>query len=184
MAKEDDEKAKDTQKISKVPNKLTDWGNAFREQNTDFIKDRWSRIYLQGRRLRFDSWVGKIPWRREWPPTSVFLQGELHGQRAWQARVHGIAESDMTKRLALPLFQRDLKDSGTSLREHHKTGPLISKLLWTIDVEVETPILWPPDVKNWLIGKDPEAGKDWRRKEKGMTEDEMVGWTSNSMDMS
>ena len=43
------------------------------------------------------------------------------------------------------------------------------------DVEAETPILWPPDVKNWLIWKDPDAGKDWRWGEKGMTEDEMVG---------
>ena len=38
------------------------------------------------------------------------------------------------------------------------------------------PIFWPPDMKNWLIGKDPDAGKDWRQEEKGMTEDEMVGW--------
>ena len=44
------------------------------------------------------------------------------------------------------------------------------------DAEVKTPILWPPDVKNWLIWKDPDAGKDWRWDEKGMTEDEMVGW--------
>ena len=44
------------------------------------------------------------------------------------------------------------------------------------DAEAETPILWPPDVKNWLIWKDPDAGKDWRREEKGSTEDEMVGW--------
>ena len=43
------------------------------------------------------------------------------------------------------------------------------------DAEAGTPILWPPDVKNWLIGKDTDAGKDWRQK-KGMTEDEMVGW--------
>ena len=42
--------------------------------------------------------------------------------------------------------------------------------------EAETPILWPPDVKNWLTGKDPEAGKGWGQEEKGMTEDEMVGW--------
>ena len=42
--------------------------------------------------------------------------------------------------------------------------------------EAETPILWPPDVKNWLIGKDPHAGKDWRQENKGMAEDEMVGW--------
>ena len=42
--------------------------------------------------------------------------------------------------------------------------------------EAETPILWPPDAKNWLIGKDPDAGKDWRCEEKGTTEDEMAGW--------
>ena len=44
------------------------------------------------------------------------------------------------------------------------------------DVAAETPILWPPDVKSWLIGKDPDAGKEWGQEEKGMTEDEMVGW--------
>ena len=44
------------------------------------------------------------------------------------------------------------------------------------DAEAETPILWPPDGKNWLIGKDPDAGKDWRQEEKGMSDDEMVGW--------
>ena len=44
------------------------------------------------------------------------------------------------------------------------------------DAEAETPILWPPDAKNWLIWKDPDAGKDWRQEEKGMTEDEMVRW--------
>ena len=51
---------------------------------------------------------------------------------------------------------------------------------WTFiqrtDAEAETAILWSPDVKNWLIGKDPNAGKDQRQEEKGMTEDEMVGW--------
>ena len=44
------------------------------------------------------------------------------------------------------------------------------------DAEAETPILWPPDAKNWLIRKVPDAGKDWRPEEKEMTEDEMVGW--------
>ena len=50
---------------------------------------------------------------------------------------------------------------------------------WTFigrtDAEAETPILWPPDVKNWLIWKDPDAGRDWSQEEKGTTEDEMVG---------
>ena len=45
-----------------------------------------------------------------------------------------------------------------------------------IDGEAEIPVLWPPDAKNWLIGKDPDAGKDWRQEEKGLAEDEMVRW--------
>ena len=44
------------------------------------------------------------------------------------------------------------------------------------DSEAETPILWPPDAKDWLIGNDPDAGEDWRQEEKGLTEDEMVSW--------
>ena len=51
---------------------------------------------------------------------------------------------------------------------------------WTFigrtDAESEAPILWPPDAKDWLIGKDPDAGKHWRQEEKWATEDEMVGW--------
>ena len=44
------------------------------------------------------------------------------------------------------------------------------------DAEAETPILWPPDAKSWLIGKDPDAGRDWRWEQKGTTVDEIVGW--------
>ena len=52
------------------------------------------------------------------------------------------------------------------------------------DVEAETPTLWPPDAKNWLIVKDPDTGKDWGQKEKGTTENEMVGWhLIDSMDI-
>ena len=52
------------------------------------------------------------------------------------------------------------------------------------NAEAEAPILWLPDAKNWLLGKDPDAGKDWRQKEKWTTEDEMVECITNSMDMS
>ena len=48
--------------------------------------------------------------------------------------------------------------------------------IWRTDIEAETPILWPPDVKSWLIWKDPDAGKGWGEGEKGMTENVMVGW--------
>ena len=52
------------------------------------------------------------------------------------------------------------------------------------DAEGETPILWPPDVKNWLIGKDPDAGKDWRQEEKGIQEIKWLNGITNSMGMS
>ena len=52
------------------------------------------------------------------------------------------------------------------------------------DAEAETPVLWPPDVKKWPIGKDPDAGQDWRQKKKGMTENEMDDGITDSRDMS
>ena len=57
-------------------------------------------------------------------------------------------------------------------------------LIGRTDVEAEVPILWPPDVKSWLTGKDPVAGKDWGQEEKGTTEDETVDGITYSMDMS
>ena len=58
----------------------------------------------------------------------------------------------------------------------HPKGDQSWKFIGRTDVEAETLILWPPDAKNWLIWKDLDAGEDWRQEEKGMTEDEMVGW--------
>ena len=52
------------------------------------------------------------------------------------------------------------------------------------DAEAEVPVLWPPDVKSWLIGKDPDAGKHWGQGKKRVTDIEMVGWHHPSMDMS
>ena len=58
----------------------------------------------------------------------------------------------------------------------HPKGDKSWVFIGRTDAEAETPILWPPDVKSWVIGKDPDAGKDWRQSEKGTTEDEMAGW--------
>ena len=58
----------------------------------------------------------------------------------------------------------------------HSKGDQPWILIGRTDAEAETAILWPPDGKNWLNGKDPDAGKDWRWEEKGTTEEEMVGW--------
>ena len=58
----------------------------------------------------------------------------------------------------------------------HSKGDQSWVFVGKTDAEAETPILWLPDAKSWRIGKDPDAGKDWRQEEKGMTEDKMVGW--------
>ena len=58
----------------------------------------------------------------------------------------------------------------------HPKGDQAWVFIGRTDVQAETPKLWPPDAKNWLIGKDPDAWKDWGQEEKGTTEDEMAGW--------
>ena len=63
--------------------------------------------------------------------------------------------------------------------EDHPVKPPKNQLwifIGSIDAEAEAPVLWPPDVKSQLIEKDPDAGKNWWQKEKGVTEDEMAGW--------
>ena len=74
----------------------------------------------------------------------------------------------LEKTLENPLDNKEIKPV------HPKGNQPWIFLGWT-DAKAEAPILWPPDVKSWLIGKDPDAGKDWGQEEKGKTEDEMVG---------
>ena len=74
-------------------------------------------------------------------------------------------------------WRRLLRVSWTAGKSNRSILKEISPGCWLEGhAEAETPILWPPDVKNWLIGKDLDAGKDWGREEKGTSEDEMVGW--------
>ena len=58
----------------------------------------------------------------------------------------------------------------------HPKGAQSWVFIGRTDAEAETPVLWPPHAEGWLIGKDPDAGRDWGQEEKGMTEDEMAGW--------
>ena len=114
--------------------------------------------------------------RRKWQPTPVFLPGKFHGWRSlvgdspWSRK-----ESDTTERLLLNCGVGE--DSWESLGLHgDPTGNQSWIFIGRNDAEAKTPILWPPDAKNWLIGKDPDGGKDWRWEEKGTTEDEVVAW--------
>ena len=75
----------------------------------------------------------------------------------------------LEKTLESPLDCKEIKPV-------HPKGNQSSIFIGRIDAEAETPKHWPPDAKNWRIWKDPDAGKDWRPKEKGRAKDEMVGW--------
>ena len=65
---------------------------------------------------------------------------------------------------------------GKEIQPVHPKGDQSWVFIERTDVEAKTPILWPSHAKSWLTGQDPKAGKDWGQEEKGMTEDEMVGW--------
>ena len=91
----------------------------------------------------------------------------LDCEESWAPKNWCFCTVVLEKTLESPL---DCKRSNQSILK------AIRVFIGRIDVEAETPILWLPDAKNWLIWKDPDAGKDWRWEEKGMTEDEMVGW--------
>ena len=75
----------------------------------------------------------------------------------------------LEKTLESPLDRKEIQPDNPK-------GNQSQMLIRRTDAEAETPILWPPGVKNWLTGKDPDAGKDWSGEEKGTTEDEMSGW--------
>ena len=74
-----------------------------------------------------------------------------------------------SKTLESPLDCKDVKPV-------HPQGNQFWIFIGRTEAEAEAPVLWSPDVKNWLIGKAPDAGKDWRWEEKGTTEDEVIGW--------
>ena len=75
----------------------------------------------------------------------------------------------MEKSLEGPLDRKEIKSVTPQ-------GNQFWIFIWRTDAEAKVLVLWPLDVKSWLIEKDPDAGKDWRQEQKGMTEDKMVGW--------
>ena len=94
---------------------------------------------------------------------------ELDYKESWVLKNWYFGTMLLEKTLESPL---DCKE----IQPVHPKGKQSWIFIGRIDAKAEAPILWPPDAKNWLLGKDPDAGKDWRQEEKGMTEDEMVEW--------
>jgi len=94
---------------------------------------------------------------------------ELGCKESWALKNWCFWTVVLEKTLASPL---DCKE----IQPVHPKGDQSWVFIGRTDIEAETPILWLPHVKSWLIGKDPDTGKVWGQEEKGMTEDEMVGW--------
>ena len=94
---------------------------------------------------------------------------ELDYKECWAPKNWYFWTVVLEKTLESPLDCKEIQPA-------HPKGNQSWVFIGRTDVEAEILILWPPDAKNWLIGKDPDAGKDWGQEEKGMTQDEMVGW--------
>ena len=94
----------------------------------------------------------------------------MYGCESWIVKK---AERRRIDAFELWCWRRLLRVPWTARRS---TQSILKEISPGISLEAETPVLWPPHVKNWLIGKDSDAGRDWGQEEKGMTEDEMAGW--------
>ena len=97
-------------------------------------------------------WLSELDYKESWAPTNFCF---------WTVVLKKTLESPLDSKEIQPV---------------HPKGYQSWIFIGRTDVEAETLILWPPDAKNWLIWKDPDAGKDWRWEEKGTTDEEMVGW--------
>ena len=161
---------------------------------------QWQTLFWGGSKISADgdcSYEIKrhfAPWKKsnDQPRWHIKKQRRYFANKGLSSQSYGFSSSHVW------LWELDYKESGvpknwcfwTVVLEKTLESPLHCKEIHPVnpkgnqssifigrtDAEAETPILWPPDAKNWLIWKDPDAGKDWRGEEKGMTEDEMVGW--------
>ena len=94
---------------------------------------------------------------------------ELDCEESWVSKNWRFCTVVLEKTLESPLGCKKIQPA-------HPKGDQSWVFIGKTDAEAETPILWPPHVKSWLVGKDPDAGRNWGQEEKGMTEDEMAGW--------
>ena len=133
----------------------------------------WKKSYDQPRqhiKKQRDYFANKGPSSQSYDFSSSHIwMWELECKESWTLKNWCFSTVVLKKTLESPLNCKEIQPV-------HPKGNQSWILIGRIDVEAETLIIWPHDVKNWLIWKDPGAGKDWRQEEKGTTEDEMIGW--------
>ena len=157
--------------------KLTDFGfSEFKITVDDDCSHEIKRCLILGRKAMTNldstlkSWDITLPTKVCGVKAVRHVQtGRLGHQEGWAPENWCLWTVVLEKTLESPL---DCK----AIQPVHPKGNQSWIFIVRTDVEAETPVFWPPVAKNWLLGKDPDAGKDRRQEEKGMTEDEMVGW--------
>ena len=102
-------------------------------------------------------------------PSSHVRLWERDNKKGWVLKNWSLWTMVLQKTLESPLDKKKIKTV-------HPKGNQPWIFTGRTDAKAKAPTLWPPDAKNWLLGKHPDAGKDWRQEEKGITEDKMVGW--------
>ena len=136
---------------------LAPWKKSYDQPRQHIKKQRhyFANTSLSSESYGFSSshvWMWELDYKESWVPKNWFF---------WTVVLEKTLES--------PLDSQEIKPVSSK-------GNQSWIFIGRTDAEAETPILWPPDAKNWLIGKDPDAGKDWRQEERGMTEGAIVGW--------
>ena len=119
--------------------------------------------------LSVNHWPMELTWLSSKPKVVEHTCRELDHKEGWEPKNWCFWNVVLEKTLEGPLDSKEIKPVN---RKGNQPWIFIGRT----DAEAETPILWLPDAKRWLIRKDPDAGKDWRWEEKGTTEDEMAGW--------
>ena len=133
----------------------------------------WKKSYDQSRehvKKQRHYFANKDPFSQSYGFSSSHVwMWELNYKESWALKDWCFWTVVLGKTLESPLDSKDIQTVNPK-------GNQFWIFIGRTDAKPETPLLWPPDVKNWLNWKDPDAGKDWRQEEKGTTEDEMVGW--------
>ena len=134
----------------------------------------WKESYEKSKQLIKKQRQRSLCWQR-----SVWISYGFSSNHVWMWELdhkEGLEQKNwcfqtvvLEKTLESPLNSKEIKPVN-----HKGNQPWI--FIGRTDAETETPVLWPPDEKSWLIWKDLDAGKDWGQEEKGMTKDEMAGW--------
>ena len=153
-----------------LASKITADGDCSHEMKRHLLLGRKTMTNLDSILKSRHYFANKCPSSQSYGFSSSHVwMGELNYKESWVLKNWCFWTLVLEKTLESPLDSKEIQPV-------HPKGTHSWTFIGRTDAEAEAPTLWPPDAKNWLNGKDPDAGNDWRQEEKGTREDEMVEW--------